>query len=547
MSNKLLLITGIALTALLSCKKELKQIVKEAEAATFIIYTYDEFGAPNGLGSGFFIDNKGTCITNFHVLEGATKAIIKTSDEKEYEIDSIIASDKKWDIVKFSIKTNNTNFTYLNFAKKEPEKGEKVYNISSPLGLEKTVTEGILSSFRNDKQHGEVVQVTAPISAGSSGSAILDKNGDIFAVATYIKRGGQNLNFGVLVNEEKINNLTKSDFKKHNSKFNSKSRFVILNIPATIGSELTLNAIEFGKSATILYLTYTNLNLATGNTSIYIELGKKDKEFTIENIDSRKDYYVTSSTIGIDKDNASEVKLATSVKFKVYFPEIKHNLQNFNVYGCGKYDNRWQFRDIDLDSFRNTLNVNFENYKRDYAISNLSDGKWSESKSLLTEFLENNPKDALSLNTMGIISYLSDNNSDAIDYFTESIEANPNDDLAYINRSEVYSQQGKFTLAIHDVSKAINIVPKQDSNYFQRARLYIKTEEWEKAKVDLDYLVSTESHKKIAMVYFYRSLTLIMLNKKYAACEDIYTAFQLTNNKKMEKDLQDLWKRSGCD
>ena len=157
-----------------SCKKDLKDIIAETKQATFTIYTYDEYGSPSGSGSGFFIDKKGTAITNFHVLEGSTKAVIKTEDGAEYEIYQVIASDEKWDIVKFTIKNkSNKDFQYLSFADNVVEQGDKVYNISAPLGLEHTVSEGIVSSIRNDS-HGKVIQITAPISPGSSGSAILD-------------------------------------------------------------------------------------------------------------------------------------------------------------------------------------------------------------------------------------------------------------------------------------------------------------------------------------------------------------------------------------
>lgn len=193
------------ITLLISCKKEVKDIIKKGEEASFIIYTYDEFGSPNGSGSGFFIAEEGIGITNYHVLDGSVKAIIKTYDNKEYEIDKVIASDKKWDIIKFSIKNKREEkFAHLNFAKQKAEKGDKVYSISSPLGLEKSVSDGIIASLRSDKQHGDIIQITAPISSGSSGSALLNESGDVFGVATFNKTGGQNLNFGVAIDKKKI-------------------------------------------------------------------------------------------------------------------------------------------------------------------------------------------------------------------------------------------------------------------------------------------------------------------------------------------------------
>ena len=88
---------------LLSCSKGAKSVLEKAENATFVIYTFDEHGSPAGSGSGFFIDKNGIGITNYHVLDKSMKAVIRMKDGQEYEIYKVLASDKKWDIVKFSI------------------------------------------------------------------------------------------------------------------------------------------------------------------------------------------------------------------------------------------------------------------------------------------------------------------------------------------------------------------------------------------------------------------------------------------------------------
>ena len=103
MNNRFFLLALFALSILTSCKKDLKDIIADTKQATITIYTYDEYGAPSGSGSGFFINESGMGITNYHVLDGSTKAIIKTSDSIEYEIDQIVASDEKWDIAKFNV------------------------------------------------------------------------------------------------------------------------------------------------------------------------------------------------------------------------------------------------------------------------------------------------------------------------------------------------------------------------------------------------------------------------------------------------------------
>lgn len=184
------------------CSQSVQEIIENTKNATVTIYTFDKYGSPSGEGSGFFIDSDGTCLTNYHVLDGATKAILRTSEEIEFEIDSVLLSDKKKDIIKFNIKNpNKKKFAYLRFANSELKQGDKVYNVSSPVGLEQTVSDGIISALRNDS-HGEIVQITAPISPGSSGSAIVNEQGEAIAIATFLHKGGQNLNFGVKISDD---------------------------------------------------------------------------------------------------------------------------------------------------------------------------------------------------------------------------------------------------------------------------------------------------------------------------------------------------------
>lgn len=341
---------------LFACKKDKKQILEDAKQATVTIYTFDEYEAPAGSGSGFFIDENGTGITNYHVLQKSVKAIAKTSDDQEFEIDSVIVSDKKKDIIKFKVKNpDNKKFGYLTFAKGELNQGDVIYNVSSPLGLEQTVSEGIISAIRTDS-HGDVLQISAPISEGSSGSAILNKDGNVIAVSTYVYKKGQNLNFGVKLDEEILASITNNDFDKSNKTFNSKDNYVIINSRSTNNPNVILHALEFRKDATIAYLSFTNLDILEGEKSIWVALNKGDDGFYMLDQNSNKKYYIVSSTIGDNREDATEVPLASSYRFKLTFPPIKKpsELETIDIVE-GKMKKGWKFEDINLSDYRTAL------------------------------------------------------------------------------------------------------------------------------------------------------------------------------------------------
>ena len=535
--NILFVMTLVSFT---SCKKDLKEIIADTKQATFTVYTFDEYGSPSGSGSGFFIDKDGTAISNFHVLDGSTKAVIKTEDGIEYEIDQVLASDEKWDIAKFTVKNiANKEFPFLTFANKVVEQGDKVYNISAPLGLEHSVSEGIVSSLRSDS-HGKVIQITAPISPGSSGSAIVDERGEVIAVATFQKQGGQNLNFGVSIDSDRLTLLSQNDFIKKHPDFNKKDNFIILNIPDEGDGDVTLHALEFKSDATIAYLSYTNLDMAYESLVIWCELNMGDESFTIFDKDRNKKYHVVSSTIGVDKENGTDVALAYNYRFKVYFPAIKEQLNNIDIM-TGPTTRDWHFRNINLNQYREKIAYDSEKYIKEYAYSTMHKGDLAEAASVFNSILEENPEDVQALNAMGIISYVIDSNMDALHYFTKAIETHPNNTLGLHNRSYLYKYQKEYKKAIEDISKVISIDSAQPDNYYFRAMIYVELEKFEEAITDFTKALDSEDFKEESLMYFYRALCYAQLGKTQKAINDVQTAYNYNSDPEMEQTLQELW------
>jgi len=192
--------------------ESLPEIIKKIEPSTVIIFTYDNKGNLLRQGSGFFISHDGDIITNYHVIQGASSVYVKTSDDKVYPIAYIVASDEKSDIIRFSIDISSKYVQPLSLSTALPEVGERIIVYGSPLGLEKTVSDGIVSAIREIPDFGKIIQITAPISSGSSGSPVLNMNGEVIGVATFQFIEGQNLNFAI--SSEKILDIIYYEEKK---------------------------------------------------------------------------------------------------------------------------------------------------------------------------------------------------------------------------------------------------------------------------------------------------------------------------------------------
>ena len=192
--------------------ESLPSLIKRIKPSTVIIFAYDDKGEFLKLGSGFFISQNGDVVTNYHVIQGASSAEIKTADEKTYPITYIVAGDEQNDIIRLSVNIPSQYVYPLSLSKTIPEVGERIIVYGSPLGLENTVSDGIVSAIRDIPDYGRIIQITAPISPGSSGSPVLNMQGEVIGIATFQMVEGQNLNFAVP--SEKIVNLNLKEEKK---------------------------------------------------------------------------------------------------------------------------------------------------------------------------------------------------------------------------------------------------------------------------------------------------------------------------------------------
>lgn len=187
------------------------EIAKTVIKSTVSIVALDKISQPLGYGSGFIIDNE-TIVTNVHVIEGSSSAyVLLNGQEKKYSVSGYVAIDKANDLV--ILKVPDLYGTALTLGSETfPDIGEKIYAVGNPKGLNGTFSEGIISGIR-DLTTNQVLQITAPISPGSSGGPVLNASGQVVGIAFASFSEGQNLNFAIPVKylsllKSKITTLT---------------------------------------------------------------------------------------------------------------------------------------------------------------------------------------------------------------------------------------------------------------------------------------------------------------------------------------------------
>ncbi len=177
----------------------LRRLVAPVRQSVATVVAFDLEGETASIGSGFFIDRSGTLVTNYHVLEDAYRAEIKTAKGDRYPISAVLARSQLLDLIKVRVDIPSVLVTPAMLSVTEATIADRVVVIGSPMGLEQTVSEGIVSAVRTHPADVHIYQLTAPISQGSSGSPVLNLAGRVIGVVTFQASKGQNLNFAVSI------------------------------------------------------------------------------------------------------------------------------------------------------------------------------------------------------------------------------------------------------------------------------------------------------------------------------------------------------------
>lgn len=175
-----------------------KEAYEKCSPFVFSINTYDVGGNPYGTASGFLLNTDGLAVTNMHVFYDALSANATFKDGTAYEVEGIVGVDPNNDCVLIKLKGSNFPKPSLGDSDKI-ETGDAIFTIGNPRGLSETISTGIISSVSREDYSGWI-QITAPISKGSSGGALINEYGQVIGITAGTLADSQNLNFAVPIN-----------------------------------------------------------------------------------------------------------------------------------------------------------------------------------------------------------------------------------------------------------------------------------------------------------------------------------------------------------
>lgn len=175
----------------------LEELASQATRAVVRIDAETPSGSKQG--SGFIVDSTGRILTNHHVVRDARSVRVRLASGDIYDRVSVLTVDGRRDIAVLQIP--GYDLPWLSLGNSDSVRvGSEVIAIGSPLGLENTVSTGIVSGRREEAEGYRVLQISAPTSEGSSGGPVMSRRGEVIGIAVSQMRDGQNLNFAVPIN-----------------------------------------------------------------------------------------------------------------------------------------------------------------------------------------------------------------------------------------------------------------------------------------------------------------------------------------------------------
>lgn len=228
---------------------KVSEIAKKYSNSVVTIIALDVNNQPLSLGSGFFVSENGDIATNAHVLKGCAEAIIKTQRGEKGTILQILNYDNQLDLI--IAKTSFKSSKSLPLGDSDiVTVGEDILAIGNPAGLEGTVSKGIISGVR-EVDDRKFIQITAPISPGSSGGPVFNMSGRVIGVATAYLTYGQSLNFAMPINylkhlkPNKLNLTSLPTISKNKSLKKDDTLVQVFDVFFNYLGDYNLNLLEF--------------------------------------------------------------------------------------------------------------------------------------------------------------------------------------------------------------------------------------------------------------------------------------------------------------
>jgi tetratricopeptide (TPR) repeat protein len=444
-------------------KKDLPTIINETKPSVVLIRTFSRAGKQIGTGSGFFITDTGHIISSRHVFRGAYRAEAESTKGK-FPITTVLDQDPANDLVRLSLGRTGRKFQPLIMSESMPEVGESIMVIGSPLGLEATVSNGIVSAKREFPPFDTVIQITCPISPGSSGSPVMNMRGEVIGVAAFQIVQGQNLNFAIPISNVKA-------LKANKGEDLAAVNFESSDLLDSVENPFDKGYILFSRDQYEGAIPY--FKKAVGNDPFHAEA-----------------YYY----LGVCYSKSGATEAVDAFKEAI---EINPNYVEA-YYELGLIYNQLNMKQEAIEAFKKVLGINpdHEDALLNLGIAYCMDKNYRSAISVLNRSVEIFPnKDAYYY--LGV-SYAGETQHDkAIYAFKQAIDMEPNYLDAYIGLGASYGAVQNLNQGIKILNQAVVLDPQNPFAHYLLGMLHLANHDLVSAEREYKLLIQYQGDRKL--------------------------------------------------
>ena len=426
-----------------------------------------------GLGSAFFVSSDGLLVTNYHVIEKAKFASIRMGNQTTLFVDGIAAVNAKADLALLKVNVKGQAFLTLDSGQ-PPKVGVKVYAIGSPKGLENTFSDGMISGHR-EHNGVKMIQISVPISRGSSGGPLLTGDGKVVGVTTSGFLSGQNLNFAVqasqvaeLINKKgKLQPLASAGGKRLNKSASEEldKAWKAMAKKDWAGAAKILTALRAAhKDNPVVWFSLGYLHGTLGNSEIAIEQYRTA-------IALQPNYAIAYYNMGINYDNLKQYARAVAAYKKAIALRPDFSMAYYNTgfahWFLGEHDEA-------LAAFRKTIAIQ-PSHAGAYRANGSVHRSMKQYRSALSAYKKSlivSPNDAKTYCYMGWShDYLKEHTA-AIAAYEKAIAIDPGYAQAYYSMGIAYERLGQDVKAVAACRKAVAAKPDYALAYYSMGAAY---------------------------------------------------------------------------
>ncbi len=512
--QKTLFILSFLLFVISIAYAKIPDVVLKQKKAVVTIYIHNKDGNQIATGSGFIIDPNGVIVTNCHIIKkwlGASenRLLVKMENGVYSLIEDLISVDEVNDLALLIVE--GEKLPTIKFAKDyEPKLGENIVVINSPLGLETRVISGIINNVGGKRG---LMQITAPVAQGGSGSPVFNSNGEVIGVATIMIEGRKNLKFAIPI--KYVINLL-DEYNK------LKKKIELTSLPASLPTAF----IPAPPPAATLTPSPTPIPTPTpaptppptpGSTD---EL-EKAKAKVIDNLNSSEAYlHLGDAYFNLDMYGEAIEAYKQAMRIK---PDDATALFMIGV----SYNNLSLYNEA-IESFKKAVKINpdFEGIYNDLGFAYYKLGRYLDAVDVLRQAIKIKPDYTEAYYNLGFVYRELGWFQEAIETFKQAIRINPDYAEAYFSLGVVYSTLGRYSGNILDrysdavaaYKEAIRIKPDYIETHYNLGFVYGELGMHKEAIEAYKQVVRIKPND--AKAHLGLGLTYLILNDKGSASEE---------------------------